>query len=69
MTHYSGDPRQIKAKFPGVWHTCGKKISKGEEIIYWPNDKHASHLACDEADYHQSLASFEDEDRYNGYYR
>ena len=33
MTHYSGDPRQIKAKFTGVCHTCGKKISKGEEII------------------------------------
>jgi hypothetical protein len=65
-TSYAGDPRQITAKFSSECHTCGKKIQKGEQIIYWPNGKKAGHLKCDEADYHQSLASFEDEDRYHG---
>lgn len=63
--HYQGDPRQITAKFSSTCHTCGQKINKGEQIIYWPNGKLAGHLACDEADYRNSLASFEDEDAYN----
>ena len=65
---YAGDPRQITARFPSKCHTCGKPIKKGESIIYWPNGKHAGHLACDETDYRNSLASFEDEERYNGQY-
>ena len=65
---YAGDPRQITARFASKCHTYGKPIKKGESIIYWPNGKHAGHLACDEADYRNSLASFEDEERYNGQY-
>jgi hypothetical protein len=65
---YAGDPRLITARFPVKCHTCGKPIKKGESIIYWPNGKHAGHLACDEADYQNSLASFEDEERYNSQY-
>ena len=65
---YAGDPRQITARFPSKCHTCGKPIKKGESIIYWPNGKHAGHLACDETDYRNSLASFEDEERYNSQY-
>ena len=67
-TKYAGDPRQITAKFSSECHTCGKKIKKGEQIIYWPNGKKAGHLACDEADYLHSIASFEDEDQYNRSY-
>ena len=67
-THYSGDPRQITARFPSTCHTCGKPIKKGETIIYWPNGKKAGHYDCDIKDYRQSLASFEDEDRYNNVY-
>ena len=65
---YAGDPRQITARFASKCHTCGKPIKKGESIIYWPNGKHAGHLTCDEADYRNSLASFEDEGRYNSQY-
>ena len=67
MSHYrySGDPRQITAHFKSTCHTCGKPIKKGEQIIYWPNVKHAGHLACDDADYRKSLASFDDEAAYN----
>ena len=65
---YAGDPRQITARFASKCHTCGKPIKKGESIIYWPNGKHAGHLTCDEADYRNSLASFEDEERYNSQY-
>ena len=54
---YSGDPRQITARLASKCHTCGKPIKKGEQIIYWPNGKHAGHLKCDEADYRNSLAS------------
>ena len=68
FTHYSGDPRQIAARFPSKCHTCGKPIKKGEQIIYWPNGKQAGHLQCDEADYLKSLASFEDEEAYNRQY-
>jgi len=67
-THYSGDPRQITARFPSTCHTCGKPIKKGETIIYWPNGKKAGHYDCDIRDYRQSIASFEDEDRYNNVY-
>ena len=67
-THYSGDPRQITARFPSTCHTCGKLIKKGETIIYWPNGKKAGHYDCDIQDYRQSIASFEDEDRYNNVY-
>jgi hypothetical protein len=67
-THYFGDPRQITARFPSTCHTCGKPIKKGETIIYWPNGKKAGHYDCDIQDYRQSIASFEDEDRYNGVY-
>jgi len=62
--HYKGDPRRIIAHFSNTCHTCGKTIRKGEEIIYWPNGKHAGHLSCDEADFRRSVASFEDEDQY-----
>ena len=68
-TKYAGDPRQITARFPSTCHTCGKPIKKGEEIIYWPNGKKVGHLACDQADFARSIASFEDEERYNGQYR
>ena len=65
---YAGDPRQITAKFASKCHTCGKPIKKGEEIIYWPNGKHAGHLACDESDFSRSKESFEDEEAYNRQY-
>ena len=68
-TKYAGDPRQITARFAGKCHTCGKAINKVEQIIFWPNGKLARHLKCDEADYRNSLASFEDEERYNSQYR
>jgi hypothetical protein len=67
-TQYSGDPRQITARFLSTCHTCGKPIKKGETIIYWPNGKKAGHYDCDIQDYRQSIASFEDEDRYNNVY-
>ena len=66
MSQYRNDPRQITAKFSSSCHSCGKKIEKGEQIIYWPLTKKAGHLRCDEADFRKSLESFEDEDRYNG---
>ena len=65
---YSGDPRQITAKFKSNCHTCGLPIEKGTTIIYWPNGNKAGHLACDQADYLNSLASFADEDRMNSYF-
>jgi len=65
---YAGEPRQIIARVNCKCHTCGMPIKKGEEIIYWPNGKHPGHLKCDEADYRFSLASFEDEERYNQHY-
>jgi len=64
-----GDPRQMDARFNSTCHTCGKPIKKCEQIIYWPNGKQVGHIACDEADYRNSLASFEDEERYNSQYR
>ena len=67
-THFSGDPRQITARFPSICHTCGKPIKKSETIIYWPNGKKAGHYDCDIQDYRQAIASFEDEDRYNNVY-
>ena len=56
----------MTSRYAGTCYTCKKPIKKGEEIIYWPNGNHAEHFACGEADYRNSVASFEDEDRYNG---
>lgn len=64
----SMDPRQMTSRFASTCYTCNKLIKKGEEIIYWPNGNHAVHLACGEADYRRSLASFEDEENYNNQY-
>jgi antirestriction protein ArdC len=44
------------------------KTGMEQEDIYWPNGKHAGHLKCDEADYRNSLASVEDEERYTSQY-
>ncbi|MDP1621284.1 MAG: hypothetical protein Q8M08_02990 [Bacteroidales bacterium] len=63
-TKQSGDPRQMTSRFASSCHTCGKPIKKGEEIIYWPNGKHAGHLACDRADFARSIESFQDEEYY-----
>ena len=62
------DPRQMTSRFAGTCYTCKKPIKKGEEIIYWPNGNHAEHLACGEADYRNSLASFQDEENYQNQY-
>jgi hypothetical protein len=67
MNQYRNDPRQITARFSSTCHTCGKKIEKGEQIIYWPLTKNAGHIKCDEADFRKSLESFEDEERYHGF--
>ena len=64
----AGDPRETIARFKSTCHTCGKPIQKGEKIIYWPNGKQVGHMACDEADFRNSLASFEDEERYANQY-
>ena len=64
----SQDPRQMKSRFAGTCYTCKKPIKKGEEIIYWPNGNHAEHFACGEADYRNSLASFQDEENFQNQY-
>lgn len=35
---YSGDPRWIKAKYPGVADD-GTPFKKGEEVLYWPSSR------------------------------
>ena len=67
-TKYAGDPRQMNARFSSTCHTCKKPIKKGEEIIYWPATKSAGHLVCDQADFANSVASFEDEEAYHREY-
>ena len=64
----SMDPRQLTSRFNSICSKCKLPIKKGDQIIYWPNGGKADHLACGEADYRNSLASFEDEDRYNSQY-
>jgi hypothetical protein len=65
MTTYKNDPRRIQAKFNSICHTCHMTIKKGSNIIYWPLTHHAGHFNCDESDYLQALASFQDEESYN----
>jgi len=62
------DPRQMTSRFASICYTCKKPIKKGEEIIYWPKGNHAVHFACGEADYRNSLASFQDEENYQNQY-
>jgi len=67
-THYSGIHVRSLQSLTQPVHTCGKPIKKGESIIYWPNGKKAGHYDCDIEDFRKSIASFEDEDRYNNVY-
>ena len=58
----------MTSRFESTCHTCGKKIRKGEQIIYWPLTKDAGHLTCDDESYRKSLESFADEEMYNAQY-
>jgi hypothetical protein len=39
MAKYSRDPYWLAARYPGTCHRCEGKISKGEQVFYYPNGK------------------------------
>jgi hypothetical protein len=38
------DPKVIKARFNSICAETGKQLKKGDDILYYPNDKKAYHL-------------------------
>ena len=67
--YYSGDPYWTTARFTSKCRNCGRVITKGERIFYYPKGKE---VFCDlEGCGHQESRSFEaaaqDEWNYNNY--
>jgi len=69
MQRYSNDPKQIKARFDSSCSKCAAKISKGQEIYYWPSSREVFCLKCGEVPYNEFLASAQDEEIYQSWYR
>jgi hypothetical protein len=69
MQHYSNDPKQLKARFDSSCSKCAAKISKGQEIYYWPSSREVFCLKCGEGPYNEFLASAQDEETYQSWYR
>ena len=66
MSRYRGDPRWITARFSSVCG-CGKRINKGEDILYWPSSRTAQCKTCGEPEWQDFLSAAADEDVYNGF--
>jgi hypothetical protein len=60
MIRYKGDPRWINAKFDSQCQ-CGKRIRRGERILYFPNGKTASCQTCGEPAYARFISEAQDE--------
>jgi len=48
MARYKGDPRWLEARYAGKCAGCGRVISRGETIWYWPIGRKAYCKACGE---------------------
>jgi len=59
---YKNDPRELSARFPSKCPKCGKTISKGDRIAYWPATKTALCWECGESDLRKCLAECAAED-------
>lgn len=47
--NYSGDPKEITAKFDSICAETGKQIKRGERCIYYPRSKEVFTLDSDQA--------------------
>lgn len=50
------EPRVIKSKFSGICRDCGQQFNRGDEIIYYPATRSASHYKCGKDKYENWLA-------------
>jgi len=55
--YYNYDPRKLYARFDSVC-SCGKLITKGDEIVYFPKSRKAECITCGS----KALESIQDED-------
>jgi hypothetical protein len=62
---YSRDPRWITARFSSVCK-CGKRINKGDDILYRPYDRSVQCSVCGETAWQRFLSESADEDVFNG---
>ncbi len=68
---YKNDPRIISAKFAGICAESKKPFKKGENILYWPNNKKCyllDHAPEARKDYANFLQSVQDENFYSNQY-
>jgi len=59
-----GDPYKTRARYASDCPRCGKRIRKGEPIIYWPLTRQAYHEACGADDFRRFQAEAQDEALY-----
>ena len=65
--YYSGDPYWTSARFTSCCSRCGRSISKGEKIFYYPKTKDVfcSDGRCGESESKSFEAAAQDEWNYN----
>jgi len=67
MRYYNNDPREMSARFSSNCAKCGKRMSKGDTILYFPASQKAFCGApCGREDYNNFQSSAADEAVYNG---
>lgn len=64
MPKYQGDPRWISARFPSTCR-CGKRINKGDEILWYPGKKYVLCQTCGSPEWAAFKAAAWDEEQYN----
>ena len=64
--YYKNDPRWIAARYDSTCADCGKKVGKGDKILYWPKGKKVYCKDCGEGRYAEFRALADDEDFFFG---
>ena len=69
MKTYSNDPKNMTARFDSICAESGRKIRKGDPILYWPSERKAyliGYAPKAEQDFRDFQASAFDECVHNG---
>ena len=67
MSRYSADPYWTKARYPSTCVRCGRDITKGAQIFYYPKGKkvYCDSEGCGKACSREFQAAAQDEEAYN----
>jgi hypothetical protein len=66
MRRYAGDPRWVRARYPGTCRSCEAPIARGEHAFYWPRRGAVSCQVCGEVEARRFALEAADEELYGG---